>query len=203
MIPSLRVPASHRRELAYSQDPSPHDASHAAMTIWQRGGMIDIGEDLVGAYLNRVVGCSVVQFNVRTLVRQAEIDVVGLKINANQISDVWLCEVSTHTGGLGGYKGNAAGKIAAKIASVKAYASSTYPGVRQNIEVWSPKVTPGMMSKLGVALVDHPDVTVICNHEYAQRVRELAALARTQTAYSDSPSFRLLQILSRLPSSPL
>ena len=52
--------------------------------------MIDIGEDLVGAYLREVIGCPVVQFNVRTGTAQGEIDVVGLKMQGAQISEAWL-----------------------------------------------------------------------------------------------------------------
>lgn len=165
--------------------------------------MIDIGEDLVGAYLSRVVRCPVVQFNVRTGTAQGEIDVVGLQLSGDRIAEVWLCEVSTHTGGLGGYGGDAAGKIGTKINSVKAYAEATYPGVARHIEVWSPKVTPAMLNKLEDVWTDHNDVNLVANEVYAQRVGELAQFARKTSAYSDSPSFRLLQILTRLPGQPL
>lgn len=165
--------------------------------------MIDIGEDLVGAYLGRVVGCSIVQFNVRTGSGQGEIDVVGLRLRHGRVDEVWLCEVSTHTGGLGGYGGNAAGKIRTKLESVKKYAQGAYPQATRHIEVWSPKVTPSMLSKLDAVWSDHGDVVLVANGEYSARVRELTALARRTTAYSDSPSFRLLQILSRLPGDPL
>lgn len=165
--------------------------------------MIDIGEDLVGAYLREVVGCPLVHFNVRTGTAQGEIDVVGLKLEGAQISEVWLCEVSTHTGGLGGYKGDVPGKFRQKIAGVKAYADSTYPGVPRHIEVWSPKVAPGMRAKLLTIWQDNPDVTLVANSEYAERVRDLSVIARRATAYRDSPSFRLLQILTRLPENPL
>ena len=165
--------------------------------------MIDIGEDLVGAYLNRVVGCSIVQFNVRTGSAQGEIDVVGLQLVNGLVAEVWLCEVSTHTGGLGGYGGNAAGKIRTKVESVKKYADMAYPQASRHIEVWSPKVTTGMLSKLEAVWADHTDVELVANDIYSARVRELATLARRTTAYCDSPSFRLLQILSRLPGDPL
>jgi hypothetical protein len=165
--------------------------------------MIDIGEDLVGAFLSRVVGCPLVQFNVRTGFEQGEIDVVGLKLVGNRVDEVWLCEISTHTGGLGGYGGDAAGKIRKKVASVKAYSDATYPEVTRHIEVWSPKVTPGMLVKLEGVWSQHADVELIANEKYSSRVRDLADLARKTTAYSDSASFRLLQILTRLPTNPL
>lgn len=165
--------------------------------------MIDIGEDLVGAYLSRIERCSIVQFNVRTGVDQAEIDVVGLNLEATQVSRVWLCEVSTHTGGLGGYGGDATGKISRKIASVRKYADATFPGVARVIEVWSPKITPAMSKKLEPVLANEPDVEVIANSLYSARVKTLAYQARKETAFSDSPAFRLLQILTRLPDRPL
>ena len=165
--------------------------------------MIDIGEELVGSYLSKVANCSVVQFNVRTLVNQAEIDVVGLKLDKDRVAEVWLCEVSTHTRGLGGYQGDAPGKIATKIASVKAYADCHFRGVPRHIEVWSPKVQPAMTARLETVFADHSDVELVANDDYAARVRQLCVLARKETAYSDSPSFRLLQILTRLPTNPL
>jgi hypothetical protein len=165
--------------------------------------VIDIGDDLVGAYLSKVLGCPIVQFNVRTGVNQAEIDVVGLQMVDASVSAVWCCEVSTHTSGLGGYRGQAARKIATKLASVRQYAEATYPGVPLRVEVWSPKVTPGMLAKLDAVWAEHPEARLVANDEYAARVRELSSLARQQSAYSDSPSFRLLQILTRLPSNPL
>jgi hypothetical protein len=168
------------------------------------GAMIDIGEDLVGAYLAKVGGCSVVQFNVRTQVRQAEIDVVGLTLKGDRVTHVWLCEVSTHTGGLRGYGGDAAGKIRTKLDSVRAYADDLYPGVPRRIEVWSPRVQPAMLARLDDAWGrDAEDVQLVVNDVYADRVRELADLAGRETALNDSPSFRLLQILMALPSSPL
>jgi Holliday junction resolvase-like predicted endonuclease len=165
--------------------------------------VIDIGEDLVGAYLREVVGCPVIQFNVRTGVAQGEIDVVALQLSRGRVTEVWLCEVSTHTSGLGGYQGNVAGKFRTKIESVKAYADATYPGATRHIEVWSPKVRPAMLRKLEDVWSEHVDVELVANEEYAARVGALAQIARKTTSYSDSPSFRLLQILTRLPANPL
>jgi hypothetical protein len=165
--------------------------------------VIDIGEDLVGAYLRAVVRCPVIQFNVRTGVAQGEIDVVGLRLSGDRVTEVWLCEVSTHTRGLGGYKGNVPGKFRKKIESVKAYADATYPGVARHIEVWSPKVRPAMLSQLQDVWLAHADVELVANEEYAARVAALAQIARKTTSYSDSPSFRLLQIMTSLPVNPL
>jgi Holliday junction resolvase-like predicted endonuclease len=165
--------------------------------------MIDIGEDLVGAYLRMVVECQIVQFNVRTGIGQGEIDVIGLRVDENRIVEAWFCEVSTHTGGLGGYQGDAVGKMTKKLKSVRAYAKSTYPRVTSHIQVWAPKVTPGMQSKLQPALRGKPDAELVCETGYTERIQALARKARTEKAYNDSSSFRLLQVLTRLPFNPL
>lgn len=60
-----------------------------------------------------------------------------------------------------------------------------------------------MLKKLDAVWAQHGDVRLVANEEYGSRVRALCELARKQSAYSDSPSFRLLQILTRLPSNPL
>lgn len=81
---------------------------------------------------------------------------------------------------------------------MKSYADEAFPDVERTIEVWSPKVAPAMQGKVEAALTDDDDVVLVFNAEYARRVRLLADVARTTSAYSDSPSFRLLQILTGL-----
>ena len=61
----------------------------------------DVGELLVGAYLKIIKNCDVVDYNIRSpeagLPGLAELDVVGLRFSE---SAAYLCEVSTHLGGL-------------------------------------------------------------------------------------------------------
>ncbi len=164
--------------------------------------MIDIGEDLVGAYLRLVQGCDLVAFNTRTGKAQAEIDVIGVRLAHGGPSDVWFCEVSTHTSGLGGYKGDPVGKLTGKLASVRDYADLVFPGVTHHVEFWSPRVRPGLLSALEV-LRQQDGVELVVNEVYEVRVRELVAVARTTSAFSDHPSFRLLQILTHLTGNPM
>ena len=104
--------------------------------------MADVGEDLVGAYQRYVRGCDLLSYNVRTGVKQGEIDVVGLALGSGVIEHAYLCEVSTHTSGLGGYKGDPVGKLSAKLAAVSEYADRVLPGVPRTVEFWSPLVSP-------------------------------------------------------------
>jgi len=164
--------------------------------------VIDIGEDLVGAYLRLVQGCDLVAFNTRTGKAQAEIDVIGVRLAHGGPSDVWFCEVSTHTSGLGGYKGDPVGKLTAKLASVREHADLVFPGVTHHVEFWSPRVRPGLLP--GLALLQQQDgVQLVVNEAYEARVRELVVVARTTSAFSDHPSFRLLQILTHLTGNPM
>ncbi len=46
-------------------------------------------------------------------------------------------------------------------------------------------------------------VALVVNEVYEARVRELVAVARRTSAFSDHPSFRLLQILTHLTGNPM
>lgn len=162
----------------------------------------DIGEDLVGAYLRRVEHCDLVAFNTRTGKGQAEIDVIGVRLEQGGPRHVWFCEVSTHTSGLGGYGGDPVKKLTTKLRSVRDYAAEVFPGVAHHVEFWSPRVRPGLRPGLE-ALRDEDGVTLVVNDVYAERVRNLVEVARTTSAYSDDPSFRMLQILTHLTENPM
>jgi hypothetical protein len=164
--------------------------------------VIDIGENLVGAYLRQVQHCDLVAFNTRTGKGQAEIDVVGVRLEQGGSRHAWFCEVSTHTSGLGGYGGDPVKKLTAKLRSVRDYAAEVFPGVEHHVEFWSPRVRPGLMPGLE-ALRLEDGVTLVVNEVYTGRVGELVALARTTSAFSDHPSFRMLQILTHLKGNPM
>jgi len=61
----------------------------------------EMGEYLVGAYLELVEGCEVISYNVRPhdkgIKGMGELDVVGLNLKKNT---AFLCEVVTHLGGI-------------------------------------------------------------------------------------------------------
>lgn len=161
--------------------------------------MIDIGEDLVGAYLRFVQRCDLVAFNTRTGKGQAEIDVIGVGLEQGGPGTVWFCEASTHTGGLGG---DPVTKLATKLRSVRDYADRVFPDVERHLEFSSPRVRPGLQPGL-TALNKQDGVTLVTKEVYAGRVRDIVTVARSTTGYSDHPSFRMLQILTRLTSNPM
>ena len=64
------------------------------------------------------------------------------------------------------------------------------------------RVRPGLLP--GLALLQQQDgVQLVVNEAYEARVRELVVVARTTSAFSDHPSFRLLQILTHLTGNPM
>ena len=59
---------------------------------------MDIGESIVGAYMRYIRECEVVVYNTFLRDQQGELDVVALK--TGEPRKVWLCEVTTHIGGM-------------------------------------------------------------------------------------------------------
>jgi hypothetical protein len=60
----------------------------------------DMGESLVGAYMRHVEKCSIVIYNSFFADRQGEVDVVAVKpAETGGQRIVYICEVTTHTGG--------------------------------------------------------------------------------------------------------
>jgi len=65
---------------------------------------VNIGEEICGEWLRHTRGCDFVQYNVRTIEVQGEIDVVGINLEKRT---VYACEVAVHlVTGLQYVKGN-------------------------------------------------------------------------------------------------
>ena len=168
--------------------------------------LTDVGEYLVGAYLQLVEHCDVVDYNVRPpgggLQGLSELDVVGLNFKTKT---VFLCEVATHIRGVL-YKNNqeTVRRIRAKHKRQKEYAAkylSDFTDCR--FQFWSPVVPRGYVTD---KLKEITGLEAIINEEYKARVEQLQELARNTTHDTRNPVFRVLQILGHLrgpKSSPL
>lgn len=159
----------------------------------------EMGEFLVGAYLKVIEGCDFVGYNVRPpgggLRGLEELDVVGLRFASRT---AYLCEVTTHIGGLL-YVDNrtTVKRVAAKHLRQKSYAEAQlrdFPTRRY--QFWSPVVPTGYLTT-HLAEID-PDLELIINAEYSSRVRELTKVARRRKNDENNPAFRLLQILEHM-----
>ena len=156
---------------------------------------MDIGENLVGAYMRQVRGCHTVAYNTFLPWGQGEIDVIGVALaDGDARPRVYLAEVATHLDGLNyGSYGKSASKIQTKLAAARRYAGKIYPQADATIEVWAPIVPSGLVTKLkdcGGAL--------IANDDFTARVRELIERARKTTKLSGDDAFRMLQLLTHL-----
>lgn len=158
----------------------------------------DVGEYLVGAYLQLIERCDFVQYNVRPphggLEGLGELDVVGLNFATKT---VYLCEVTTHIRGLlYGSNQETVRKLQAKHERQRSYAMKYLTNFEQLVfQFWSPVVPVGFVTK---ELANFPELQLVINEEYTRRVRQLQELAGSVTYDARNPVFRLLQILENL-----
>lgn len=159
----------------------------------------DMGEYIVGAYLQLVEKCDFVGYNVNPpgggREGQAEFDVIGFHFKNKT---VYLCEVATHVQGAnyGRKDKSTLDVIKDKFSRQKTYSDkylSEFTTVR--LIFWSPRVSVGALTN-GLASID--GLELVINEEFIKRVDELRALARESKANTGNPAFRMLQILEAL-----
>lgn len=161
--------------------------------------MPEMGEYVVGAYLRLRLNCDFVDYNVRPagggLKGLGELDVVGLRF---EDQTAFLCEVTTHLGGLEygrGYEDTIA-KIKEKYERQKAYATeSLRPFPTRRFMFWSPVVPEGFLT---AELASLEGVELFVNAKYKLAVEELRTEARSTTRDVGNPFFRSLQIQEHL-----
>jgi Holliday junction resolvase-like predicted endonuclease len=158
----------------------------------------DIGEYIVGAYLKLIVGCNVIDYNVRVpgggLEGLNELDVIGLHFDRQT---AYICEVTTHIRGTL-YQDNTktVERVLKKHERQRNYAEhhlSLFP-VRHYM-FWSPYVPEGYITN-GLRAVSELDLVI--NKKYTACIEELRLLARKSTHDTNNPFFRTLQILEHL-----
>lgn len=170
---------------------------------------MDVGESLVGAYLRHVAECDVVTYNTFFADRQGEVDVVGIK-NGHPRT-IWLCEVTTHVGGMQIVrkgKNATSDVILSKLDRLHAFAGTTFPDDEHRYQWWSPRVPVGTLSRTMTALEDEwrglgRELRFIINEEYTKCIHELSKHAATNSSTTNEPAYRMLQVLTRLRGGPL
>jgi len=78
--------------------------------------MINLGEELVAAYLENIKGCEFIQQNLYTPDVQGEIDVVGIDLETKSI---YVCEVAIHL--TTGLRNNILGELRSRHQNVRLY----------------------------------------------------------------------------------
>jgi hypothetical protein len=166
---------------------------------------VDIGESIVGAYMRYIRSCEVVVYNTYLRDQQGELDVVALKTGPPR--EVWLCEVTTHVGGML-YPGPAGAdgtpqKLRDKLQRAREFAAVTFPDEHPRFEIWSPyvpvgKLTNAFESMRAEAQDMEIDLAFVINDDYTARLRELVDHAGQNSSATAEPAYRMLQVLTHL-----
>lgn len=155
---------------------------------------MEIGESLVGAYLEHIRGCQVVVYNTHLSDEQGELDVIGIKTLSTGKQEIWLVEAATHVNGLDyGGQANSVKKIQAKRDRAMKFAEKLFKGASLHFEVWSPIVSSGIVDKLNKL-----SINLVANADYTDRVNELALHASQSTKTTGNDTYRTLQLLTHL-----
>ena len=162
-----------------------------------------IGENLVGSYLRYIRKCHFVMYNTQLPDVQGEIDAIGIRFGV-PVSEIWFCEVVTHIRGLqyGDYDQTVT-RIRNKVERAQKFAGKMIPYARHYFEIWSPVVPKGKLTEMLETLEasfrsEETDVSFVVNEQYTESIQQLVDHARSNTAATSEPAYRLLQILTRL-----
>ena len=171
---------------------------------------MDIGESIVGAYMRYIRECEVVVYNTFLRTQQGEIDVVALK--TGEPRKVWLCEVTTHIGGMlypatGGTDGTVS-KLRDKLTRAHDFATVTFPKDSLHFEIWSPRVARGKLTTAFDLLEKEAagldmDLKFVINDDYTAKMRELLAHSKQNSSATSEPAYRMLQVLTHLRGAEL
>ena len=167
----------------------------------------NVGEELVGAYLQAIKDCEFVAYNVHTRTTQGEIDVVAINMKTKT---AYFCEVAIplETGLKYGSGGNVR-RLVGKFKKDIAYAKKYFRGYKRVFMLWSPIVRdtrPGAKyNQLHDVMEIHRqlrreriDLQVVVNEEFQTAVSQLKAVALKETKELKSPVMRLFQIETKL-----
>ncbi len=160
--------------------------------------LTDIGEFIVGAYLQLVEECDFIDYNVRPpgggLKGLSELDVVGLNFKKNT---AYLCEVTTHIRGVL-YKNNqeTISRIIKKHERQKEYAKTYLNNFKKHrFMFWSPVVPVGYITE---NLQKIETLESVINGKYKKCIEQLRSLAKETTHDVRNPFFRMLQIMEHM-----
>ncbi len=158
----------------------------------------EMGEYLVGAYLDRIEGCEFVNYNARLpspgVKGMGELDVVGFRF---ETGEAFLCEVATHILGLqyGNYD-ESYRRIEGKAERQREYADRVVSprGLEPKFMLWSPYIPSGLERRLRAI----PQLEIVANRNYSDRMDRLRGDARKESRTTGNPAYRILQILEHL-----
>jgi hypothetical protein len=168
---------------------------------------MNIGEEIVMAYLQYIKNCNFIQANLYTPDIQGEIDVVGIDIDNRKI---YVCEVAIHliTGlqYVHQKRPNNVNKLVDKFSKDIEYADKYFPNYEKIAMLWSPIVRNQKSGSIHNQLNDvmnikeiilekyNVELLTIINEKFMYCLNELREFATTDTKENKSPIIRLMQI---------
>lgn len=164
--------------------------------------MPTVGEELVGEYLKLRRGCDFVQYNLRPVEGNAEIDVVGIDVRAKIL---YVCEVAIHLETGLKYRYGNVDKLTKKFDSDIEYARRYFPDHETRPMLWSPIVkrskptSKNCQTRDVKAISEHVrakhgvELEVVANRDFLDALRELRAEAELRTSQMNG-IMRLMQI---------
>ena len=156
--------------------------------------MPEMGEQLVASWLTWEKGCSAVMYGVRLPGWSfGELDVLGFHFETRE---AWLCEATTHIGGLGigASLANAYDTLSRKHDRQREYAATMLDGFAVHYMLWAPRIGPTLMTRL----TEIDRLQVIANQAYTAAIAQLRSHARRTSRNTGNDAFRVLQILEHL-----
>ena len=168
---------------------------------------MNIGEEIVSAYLQYIKHCEFIQKNLYTPDAQGEIDVVGINLESKEL---YICEVAIHLPtGLQYVKNNQPNnvkKLVEKFSKDIEYANKYFQDYKKHFMLWSPivknqsqkakhnqmedveQIKTKLKEKYGI------EIELVINKRFLSCLKELRDYARKETKELKSPVLRLMQV---------
>jgi hypothetical protein len=168
---------------------------------------MNVGEEIVAAYLQYVRHCEFIQQNLYTPDVQGEIDVVGINLKKKEL---YVCEVAVHlTTGLRYVKDrqpNNVQKLTDKFGKDIEYAKKYFHGYKMHFMLWSPIVkSSGLDTKhdqmrdiehirTNIKSKHKVEIDFVINEKFSECLAELRKCAAIETKESKSVILRYMQV---------
>lgn len=172
---------------------------------------MNIGEEIVAAYLQYVKQCEFIQQNLYTPDVQGEIDVVGINLEEKEL---YVCEVAIHlTTGLRYVKDrqpNNVQKLTDKLSKDIEYGNKYFPDYKKHFMLWTPIVKYSGEDTKHDQIEDiqkiqdnikrkyKTEIEFIINEKFAACLAELRKYAAEETKELKSVILRYMQVESYL-----
>lgn len=172
---------------------------------------MNIGEEIVAAYLQYIKQCEFIQQNLYTPDVQGEIDVVGINLKEKEL---YVCEVAMHlTTGLRYVKDrqpNNVKKFTEKFSKGIEYSTKYFPDYKKHFMLWSPIVKySGEATKHdqirdiqqirdNIKIKYSTEIEFIINEEFSACLEALKKYAAVETKELKSVILRYMQVESYL-----